>query len=664
VCPVFHLSLIKKKGRQLNIIQPMATTANTITPSVFTTDKEIAAWSTNTKWSYNGQVLQIDGSLGFGGDESSELFRDAHITLERSSIYGLVGVNGSGKTSLVRSIPFLPGFTEEIIQKQQFSIEYLAADNVAIIQDSDDVDGDTHEITARSYCLNRVHGRIDQINDEIGRLEDELGVLAGSGSSGEETGVKMEEITTKLGELYEFQDELLTEAENRIDRMFSELHFGDQYPCMPFDQLSAGWKYKCQLISTLLIRPDCFIIDEPSFLDKHATDWLIQQLNHLARGGENNNDNALLSTIVILISHKEALMEELCDRILYLNPGSKTLTLYNCSFREFQSAHADRLAHAKRCKEQTDKDHAQAKSSLSTIKKQLQARERNFAQANAQRAIDKRFVRGKNKEAKQKADHSAASKLHRLEKKAAEMTQQEQQLRETKVQPLELYGVDNTGNDRPLIELVDVSFSYEKEQHQQQQHSLLLGDICGQITGRDKVLIHASNGQGKSTLAKLIIGSLQPLSGEIRRKDTGVIAYFHQDALLELVREYGDATAVDFLTMKDSNLSTVEARTHLGRFGLKGNVATRPIKTLSAGQRTRLWLAREFCCGDNKKPSLLVLDEVTENLDKETTDSLLDSLETFQTAVLAISHDPYFCDGFHATQLWWLYNGRLFIQFQ
>ena len=81
-------------------------------------------------------------------------------------------------------------------------------------------------------------------------------------------------------------------------------------------------------------------------------------------------------------------MEELCDRIIYINPTSKTLNVYsyNCSFREFQTAHSDRVQSAKKVKEQSDKDHAQAKTSLQNLKKQLKSREYNLKAITAQHA--------------------------------------------------------------------------------------------------------------------------------------------------------------------------------------------------------------------------------------------------------------------------------------
>jgi len=103
---------------------------------------------------------------------------------------------------------------------------------------------------------------------------------------------------------------------------------------------------------------------------------------------------------------------------------------------------------------------------------------------------------------------------------------------------------------------------------------------------------------------------------------------------------------------------------HLGKFGIKSDLATRQIVTLSSGQRVRLWLAKEVL--QNGNPSLPLLDEVTENLDKERVDSLVLSLSQFPGAVLSISHDEYFCQKFYSaplTQQWKLQQGMLFTIF-
>lgn len=353
-------------------------------------------------------------------------------------------------------------------------------------------------------------------------------------------------------------------------------------------------------------------------------------------------------------------MEEVCQRILYINPSSRTLMQYSCTFREFQKAHEQNLAYAEKANEQAGQAHADAKQSLDNIRKQLNKREGNMAKTTSQNA-DKRWIRGKNKEAKQKADHSAAAKVKRLQQQAVEMEKQQDLLRPVHVTPLVLVSAAVKHSDRPLVELVDVDFKYDDDvaSADNDDGSLLLRYVNCQISGKDKIILDGPNGQGKSTLVNIIMGNLDVTNGEVRRNHMGVVAYFPQDALLDMIHQYGNGNAIDFLQSKDPHLSTVEARGYMGRFGLTGDLAMRQVKTLSAGQRVRLWLAREFLpkTKGGERPSMLVLDEVTENLDKDTTDSLLESLETFDGAVLSISHDEYFASKFPTTQRWKIQNG-------
>lgn len=137
----------------------------------------------------------------------------------------------------------------------------------------------------------------------------------------------------------------------------------------------------------------------------------------------------------------------------------------------------------------------------------------------------------------------------------------------------------------------------------------------------------------------------------------GKMLYFPQTAMSDMMHQCGKQTAIHYL---GSELTETQARHHLGQFGLKGGVALRSIASLSAGQRVRLWLASQV--RHNPEPSLLILDEISENVDVDTRNSLIELLHSFVGAVLVISHDPDFCDAFHPTQIWTLYPNGLQIK--
>jgi ATPase subunit of ABC transporter with duplicated ATPase domains len=211
--------------------------------------------------------------------------------------------------------------------------------------------------------------------------------------------------------------------------------------------------------------------------------------------------------------------------------------------------------------------------------------------------------------------------------------------------------VEGIGEGQPIVTLDDVSFAYDDA------NGNVLECISAQIMNGDRILLKAANGTGKSTLVRLIAGETQPTDGNIKKLPAVHIAYFPQTALSDMVRQAGSQTSVEFLNHVHPFLSETETRNHLGRYGIRCSMVTRPIASLSSGQRVRLWLALQFL--NENEPSLLILDEISENLDMDTLQSLLECLHSFGGAILAISHDEHFCEEYHPSQIWMISNGYL-----
>merc|ERR1711982_213355 len=110
-------------------------------------------------------------------------------------------------------------------------------------------------------------------------------------------------------------------------------------------------------------------------------------------------------------------------------------------------------------------------------------------------------------------------------------------------------------------------------------------------------------------------------------------------ALRDLLK-HGHRSATEFLMFMSPSITQTQVRNHLGHCGLNNDSAIREIYTLSAGQRVRLWFANQLLL--NPKPSLLILDEVSENVDVETRNSLVELINSFNGAVLVVSHDLTF----------------------
>lgn len=147
------------------------------------------------------------------------------------------------------------------------------------------------------------------------------------------------------------------------------------------------------------------------------------------------------------------------------------------------------------------------------------------------------------------------------------------------------------------------------------------------------------------------------MEGVIRRRTENIL-YFPSTTLKDLMRDHGERSALEVLQLA-ATLTPLQARNHLAKMGLNNDLGLHKIRTLSAGKRVRLWFARELI--QRPSPSLLVLDEVTENVDRETRDSLIDLCESFKGALLVVSHDPDFCEPCLFTKVWTLHQQGLHV---
>jgi len=364
-----------------------------------------------------------------------------------------------------------------------------------------------------------------------------------------------------------------------------------QRPCSDF---SGGWRMRVALAAVLFAEPDLLLLDEPTnYLDLEGTLWLT---DHLAR----------YPRTVIVISHDRDLLDDAVDWIMHLEGGK--LTLYRGGYTAFARQRAERMAlDAKAAKKQE------------LERKKLQA------------FID----RFKAKATKARQAQSRAKRLAKLEPIVA--------MANDEVRPI-VFPPPLKPLSPPIVALEKVAVGYEPGKPVLRRLSL-------RIDPDDRIALLGPNGNGKSTLAKLLAQRLAPDSGIVTRAERMDVAYFAQHQLDELVPEQSVYQHVRRL-MPDAPEAKVRARA--GNIGFSGERADTPVENLSGGEKARLLLGLATFAG----PHLVILDEPTNHLDIDSRAALVEAINEFPGAAILISHDRYLIEAC-ADRLWLVGDGTV-----
>ncbi len=368
-------------------------------------------------------------------------------------------------------------------------------------------------------------------------------------------------------------------APARAASILAGLGFDAEDQLRPCSEFSGGWRMRVALAAILFSAPDLLLLDEPTnYLDLEGVLWLEDYLRRY-RGS------------VIVVSHDRDLLNSVTEFILHLE--YQKLTLYSGNYDTFVETRAMRRA-----------------NDLAFAKKQDAARQ------HMQAFVD----RFKAKASKARQAQSRMKMLERLQK--VEVPPDEY------IAPIQLPKPQDASP--PLITMESAAVGYDGR--------TILSGISLRFDPDDRIALLGKNGNGKSTLAKLLVGKLETMGGEIVRARKLIPGYFAQHQMDEFD---GAITSVQTLARHRPKMTETELRTRLGSMGLTGDKALTKVGSLSGGERARLMLT----IATLDKPNLLILDEPTNHLDIDAREELLVALNDFEGAVVLVSHDRRLIEG-------------------
>ena len=344
------------------------------------------------------------------------------------------------------------------------------------------------------------------------------------------------------------------------------------------------------LAGILFSAPDLLLLDEPTnHLDLEATIWLEGYLKSYPH-------------TILLVSHDRALLNSVPTRTIHIDQGK--LVAYSGGYDQFE------------------------RTRRANLERLVALQSRQIAQrAHLQSFIDR--FRAKATKARQ-----AQSRIKALER----------------MEPIVGIVEENTpvfdfpspeGLAPPLINLENVTAGYDGR--------AVLSRVNLRIDIDDRIALLGANGNGKSTLIKLLAGRLKPMAGEVRRSGKLRVGYFSQDQAEELDLSL---TPIQQMQRLMPTVAEDKVRGHLARFGLARDRAENVTAKLSGGEKARLL----FALMTRDAPHVLMLDEPTNHLDIDSRSALIQAINGFEGAVILISHDPHLIE-LTADRLWLVESG-------
>ncbi|ATN33792.1 glycosyl transferase family 1 [Rhizobium sp. ACO-34A] len=383
-------------------------------------------------------------------------------------------------------------------------------------------------------------------------------------------------------------------AEARAATILAGLGFDHDAQLRSASSFSGGWRMRVALAAVLFSEPDLLLLDEPTnYLDLEGTLWLEEYVRRYPH-------------TVIIISHDRDLLNTAVNAIIHLD--QKKLTFYRGGYDQFE-----------RQKAEADELQMKAKVKSDAARKHLQS------------YID----RFRYKASKARQAQSRIKALERMGTVAAVI--------EDHVQPI-TFPEPEKQPASPIIAISGGAVGYEPGK------SILKG-INLRIDADDRIALLGSNGNGKSTFAKLIAGRLNLQAGEMKLAPNLSVGFFAQHQLDDLVP---NETPVDHVRRLMPLAGEAQVRARVAQMGLATEKMATAAKDLSGGEKARLLMGLSAF----HAPNLLILDEPTNHLDIDSRRALIEALNDYNGAVILIAHDRHLIEA-TVDRLWLVNNGTV-----
>ena len=380
----------------------------------------------------------------------------------------------------------------------------------------------------------------------------------------------------KIGEIHERLAAIdAHSAPARAAAILAGLGFSADDQTHPMSSFSGGWRMRVALAAVLFQRPDLLLLDEPTnHLDLEATLWLQTYLSEW-------------QGTLIVISHDRDLLNEVVQRIVHLEAGGK-LIAYGGNYDQFEQTRRERMA-----------------LSAKTQAKQLEQR----------RKIQSFIDRFRAKATKAAQAQSRVKMLERMGPVASVVEDHPIVFDFPSPDPL----------SPPILAIDDGQAGYGDK--------VVLSHIDLRIDMDDRIALLGANGNGKSTLARILSGRMGLMAGTLSKPQKLRVGYFSQNQTEEL---NPNDTPYRHMSRVLPDLPESKVRGHLGRFGFEQTRADQVISSLSGGEKARLL----FALMSRDAPHIMVLDEPTNHLDIDSREALVAALNAYEGAVVLVSHDP------------------------